>query len=93
MSNIIDLAEYRDITPKQDEIRLPEDGFVHCGIALSGADASPSDLVEAHTWFSLAAIRGHQKARGHRLRVSQRLDGQQIQCSQVRVQEFARNRG
>jgi hypothetical protein len=55
MSIVIELADYRDITPKEDEIRLPEDGFVQRALAVSGSQAAANELVEAHKWLSLAA--------------------------------------
>ncbi len=89
MSEIIDLAEYRDVTPKQVEIRLPEDGFVYLGLSLSGECASADDLVNAHKWFSLAAMRGSRQARVHRLEVSGRMDGEQISRAQSELHAFA----
>ena len=92
MSKIIDLAEYRDITPKQDEVRLPEDGFMRLGLSLSGESASADDLVKAHKWFSLAAMRGSRQARVHRLEVSRRMDGDQISRAQSELHAFASER-
>ena len=89
MSKIIDLAEYRDVTPKEDEIRLPEDGFVSLGLSLSGDSASADDLVQAHKWFSLAAMRGSRQARVHRLELSLRMDGDQISRAQAELHAFA----
>ncbi len=89
MSKIIDLAEYRDITPKEDEIRLPEDGFVCLGLSLCGEGASGNELVSAHKWFSLAAMRGSRQARVHRLEVSCRMNGEQIARAQSELQAFA----
>ena len=92
MSKIIDLAEYRDITPKEDEIRLPEDGFVSLGLSLCGDNASADDLVSAHKWFSLAAIRGSRQARVHRLEISARMNGDEISRAQSELQEFVNAR-
>jgi len=89
MSMIIDLADYRDVTPRQDEIKLPEDGFVAAGLSLSGEDASAHDLVSAHKWFSLAAMRGCRQARVHRLKLSRRLNGDQIVRAQSELLAFA----
>ncbi len=88
MSKIIDLAEYRDITPRQEEIRLPEDGFVSLGLSLSGDNAGADDLVSAHKWFSLAAMRGSRRARVHRLEVSSRMNGDEISRAQSELQKF-----
>ena len=92
MSKVIDLADYRDITPKQNEIRMPEDGFVAAGLSLSVENASVDDLVSAHKWFSLAALRGSQQARVHRLDLSGRLNGDQIARAQSELREFVSSR-
>ncbi len=89
MSRIIDLADYRDVTPEGDEIRLPEDGFVVLGLSLCGEDASTHDLVNAHKWFSLAAMRGSPQARVHRIKLSRRLNGDQIARAQAELRTFA----
>ncbi len=93
MSKVIDLADYRDITPKDEEIRMPEDGFVTLGLSLCGENATQDDLVIAHKWFSLAALRGSQQARVHRLGLSGRLNGEQIARAQSELRAFARSRG
>jgi len=92
MCKIIDLADYRDITPKQDEIRMPEDGFVVLGLSLCGENATDDDLVSAHKWFSLAALRGSHQARVRRLELSDRLNGDQIARAQSELREFANSR-
>ena len=92
MSKIIDLADYRDVTPKEDEIRLPEDGFVSLGLTLCGESASANELVSAHKWFSLAAMRGSRQARVHRLEVSCRMDADQIARAQSELHAFASER-
>jgi TPR repeat protein len=89
MSKLIELADYRDITPKEDEIRMPEDGFVTLGLSLCGDRASEHDLVSAHKWLSLAAMRGSHQARVHRLKVSRRLNADQIARAQSQLHAFA----
>ena len=88
MQNVIELADYRDITPAEDAINMPEDGFVRKGLSLCGDEAAADALIAAHKWFSLAAMRGHQKARGHRLWVSERLTGEQIAAAQQDLHQF-----
>ncbi len=92
MSTIIDLADYRDVTPKLPEIRMPEDGFLALGLSLCGESATEDDLVNAHKWFSLAALRGSRQARVHRLELSGRLNGEQIARAQSEAREFAISR-
>ena len=70
MSIVIDLADYRDVTPREDEIRLPEDGFVLRALHLIDLGG----LVEAHKWLSLAALRGSARARNEVAAAQKALD-------------------
>jgi TPR repeat protein len=92
MSIVIDLADYRDITPKEDEIRLPEDGFVHKARSLLAGASGPDSLVEAHKWLSLAAMRGSPVARVERLKLSRRMASGQVAAAQVALSEFVNAR-
>ena len=88
MSIVIDLADYRDITPREDEIRMPEDGFVQKARSLLAAEAGPDSLVEAHTWLSLAAMRGSSVARVERLKLSRRMASGQVAAAQVALGHY-----
>ena len=88
MSIVIDLADYRDITPKEDEIRLPEDGFVHKAWSLLAEDDGPLSLVEAHKWLSLAAMRGSTVARVERLKLSRRMASGQVAAAQAALSHY-----
>ncbi|MGB7206246.1 MAG: hypothetical protein WBD37_12295 [Anderseniella sp.] len=90
MTKIIELSDYRDITPKEDEIRLPEDGFLVRGISLASEAANENDLINAHKWFSLAAMRGSHKARVQRLKLSQRMSGEAIMLAQREAMQFVK---
>lgn len=87
MSIVIDLADYRDVTPREDEIRLPEDGFVlrarHL-IDLGG-------LVEAHKWLSLAALRGSARARVERVKLSQQMSSNEVAAAQKALDLYIRS--
>ena len=58
MSVVIDLADYRDVTPREDEIRLPEDAFVLRALHMIDLGG----LVEAHKWFNLAAAKARTES-------------------------------
>jgi TPR repeat protein len=92
MSQIIELADYRDVTPKEAGINLPEDAFMELGLSLCGAGAGDDELVQAHKWLSLAAMRGHAKARVHRLRLSHRMSAECLVQAQREVQAFSMER-
>lgn len=46
------------------------------------------DLVEAHKWFNLAALRGNEEAKVYRLEISRELSKQQIATAQKRAREW-----
>ena len=87
MAHIINFLKHK-ATSKQRDIRLPEDGFVAKALALAGDEASAQELIEAHKWLSLAALRGSRLARRHRLSVSHRLSGEQIADAQAQVADY-----
>jgi hypothetical protein len=88
MSIVIDLADYRDITPKEEEIRLPEDGFIQRALSVSGSNAAANDLVEAHKLLSLAALRGSPKARVERIKLSRRMTSHQVSQAQEALGDY-----
>jgi hypothetical protein len=52
---------------------LFELGLMHC----AGRDGSP-DLVSAHKWFNLAAVRGNAEARRYRAEISREMSRTEI---------------
>ena len=86
MSNIIDLADYRDVTPREDEIRLPEDGFVLRGLHM----IELGGLVEAHKWLSLAALRGSARARVERIKLTRRMSSADVAAAQQAMALYLR---
>ena len=78
MSVVIDLADYRDVTPREDEIRLPEDAFVLRALHMMELGG----LVEAHKWLSLAALRGSARARIERVKLTQMMTSGQVAAAQ-----------
>lgn len=88
MNKLIDLADYRDVTPKEDEVRLPEDGFLLRGLHM----AETGSLLEAHKWLSLAAMRGSARARVERIRVSRRMSSTDVAAAQQALAMYVRTR-
>lgn len=86
MSNVIDLADYRDVTPREDEIRLPEDGFVLRGLHM----IELGGLVEAHKWFSLAAMRGSARGRVERIKLSRQMSSADVAAAQQAMAMYIR---
>lgn len=62
---------------------LFELGLMYC----SGRDVD-LDMVEAHKWFNLAALRGNQAAREYRTEIARELNRRQIGEAQRRAREW-----
>jgi TPR repeat protein len=62
---------------------LYELGLMYC----TGRDVS-FDLVEAHKWFNLAALRGNEEARRYRAEISRELSRREIGEAQRRAREW-----
>jgi hypothetical protein len=62
---------------------LFELGLMYC----SGRDVN-LDLVEAHKWFNLAALRGNDAARRYRLEISREMSRRDIGEAQRRAREW-----
>jgi hypothetical protein len=62
---------------------LFELGLMHC----AGRDGSP-DLVSAHKWFNLAAMRGNEDARRYRMEISSEMSRAEIAEAQRLAREW-----
>jgi TPR repeat protein len=58
-------------------------GLMYC----AGRDVDV-DLIEAHKWFNLAAMRGNDDAKVYRLELSREMSKQQISAAQKRAREW-----
>jgi uncharacterized protein len=59
------------------------------GIAYStGSHGAPCDLVEAHKWFNLAALKGHEEASWCRADISDEMTAREIAEAQRRAREW-----
>jgi hypothetical protein len=64
---------------------LFELGLMYC----SGRDVT-LDLVQAHKWFNLAALRGNDEAKRYRLEISSEMSKSQIAEAQRQAREWMR---
>lgn len=64
---------------------LFELGLMYC----SGRDVD-IDLVEAHKWFNLAALRGNEHAKTYRLELSREMTKKEIAAAQKGAREWLR---
>lgn len=62
---------------------LYELGLMYC----TGRDVE-LDLVEAHKWFNLAALRGNEDAKRYRTELSREMSRQQIAAAQKRARQW-----
>lgn len=63
--------------------------YFDLGVAYStGANGLECDLVEAHKWFNLAAVGGHDEAAQCRQEVSEEMSSRQISEAQRRAREW-----
>jgi uncharacterized protein len=59
------------------------------GIAFSmGSNGASSDLIEAHKWFNLAAVRGHAEAAQCRADISDEMTAREIAEAQRRARQW-----
>lgn len=65
--------------------------YFDLGVAFStGSHGAPCDLVEAHKWFNLAALGGHDAAPGCRAEVSEEMTAREIAEAQRRARNWLR---
>ena len=61
------------------------------GVAFStGSNGVSCDLIEAHKWFNLAAVRGHEEAAWCRADISDEMTARDIAEAQRRAREWLR---
>ena len=59
------------------------------GVAFStGSHGVGCDLIEAHKWFNLAAVRGHEEAAWCRADISEEMTAREIAEAQRRAREW-----
>jgi len=65
--------------------------YFDLGVAFStGSHGAPCDLVEAHKWFNLAAVNGHDEAAGCRADISEEMTAREIAEAQRRARNWLR---
>lgn len=63
--------------------------YFDLGVAFStGSHGADSDLVEAHKWFNLAAVVGHEDAAMCRADISEEMTAREIAEAQRRAREW-----
>jgi TPR repeat protein len=63
--------------------------YFDLGVAFStGSHGAESDLIEAHKWFNLAAVAGHEDAKACRADISEEMTAREIAEAQRRAREW-----
>lgn len=64
------------------------DTLVTLGLMYSTGRDVEADLVEAHKWFSIAALRGNAEARRYRQELASEMSREEISAAQRRAREW-----
>ena len=67
------------------------DGLFELGIIYSTGREVPADLVAAHKWFNLAAVKGRREAAAHRQEIAQEMTAADIAEAQRAAREWLRS--
>ncbi|TCM16980.1 hypothetical protein EDF56_10692 [Novosphingobium sp. PhB165] len=63
--------------------------YFDLGVAYStGSQGIPCDLIEAHKWFNLAAVAGHEDASGCRAEIADEMTAREIAEAQRRARQW-----
>ncbi len=84
-----------EIAPRNEEIRVPEknaspEQLFHLGLAYSTGQGVALNLIEAHKWFNLAALKGNQPAREWRSNLAREMSTDQIAEAQRQARAWLR---
>ncbi|MGF1462988.1 MAG: hypothetical protein ACFB2Z_07460 [Maricaulaceae bacterium] len=66
------------------------DGLYKLGLMFSTGQGVPVNLVEAHKWFNLAALKGSLDAKAHRGEVAEQMSKTEIAQAQRAAREWLR---
>ena len=67
------------------------DAAYDLGVAYStGSHGAPCDLIEAHKWFNLAAVGGHEEACHCRADIADEMTAREVAEAQRRAREWLR---
>ena len=58
------------------------------GMAFSSGAGVPVDLVQAHKWFNIAAMRGHKDAAQLRREIAEQMRDSEIGCAQRAARDW-----
>jgi len=63
--------------------------YFDLGVAFStGSHGAPCDMIEAHKWFNLAAVAGHEESQMCRAEIADEMTAREIAEAQRRAREW-----
>lgn len=68
--------------------REPEQNFFELGVNYACGRQVQTDLIEAHKWFNIAALRGDSEAARRRQEIAAELSAVEIASAQRRAREW-----
>ncbi len=79
------LIEMATVTPAE-----PQDGIgcFDLGMMFSAGAGTDINLVEAHKWFNIAAMRGHREATALRREIAELMSDSEIGCAQRAARDW-----
>ena len=60
----------------------------HLGVMHCNGRSSEPDLVAAHKWFNLAALRGHEQALQYRTEIAREMTNEEISAAQREARKW-----
>jgi len=67
------------------------DAFFELGLMYSTGRTVPTDRVEAHKWFNLAAVKGHREAVRLRKELADEMNEMEVSIAQRAAREWLRS--
>jgi len=80
-------AHSRDLVETAAAAGMP-DALFELGLMYCSGRGVAIDLIEAHKWFNLAAVRGNDDARGYRAEIAKELTRAEISDAQRRARAW-----
>ena len=89
MGQTIESANFLIESRLRDAANGEPDAYYELGIAYStGTSGIDVDLIEAHKWFNLAAVTGHQRAQRCRADISDEMTAREIAEAQKQARAW-----
>lgn len=67
------------------------DALFELGVMYSAGREVETDLITAHKWFNLAAMRGNREARDYRMEIAREMSKAEIAAAQKSAREWMRH--